>query len=258
MPEILEVEMYRQAAATAIGRRIEAVLADERCLQVEVSELDLVASTIVGVRRRGKQLVLDTDRNGIGLHFGMAGRLVVDGDAPIAELVYGGRGDRPEWERFVLEFDDGGSLRVIDPRRWCRIGPDPGFTHLGPDAFDLTLDELAAALYGRRRALKAVLLDQQVVAGLGNLCIDEVLFQAGLAPGSAAGALGEDHIGVLHGVIGEQLPLLLARGGSHTGILSPAVRAAVPGCPLDGFALQRDRIGGRTTIWCPHHQQLVV
>jgi len=258
MPEILEVEMYRQAAVAAVGRRISGYSVDERCVSGDLAELDLVSSTILGVRRRGKQLVLDTDRSGIGVHFGMAGRLVIDDEAPIAELVYGGQGIRPEWQRFVLEFDGGGSLRVIDPRRWCRIGPDPGFDHLGPDAFEIDVGGLGAVLQGRRRALKAVLLDQHLIAGLGNMCIDEILFHADLAPGSVAGALRDEDVGVLHRVLGEQLPLLLAQGGSHTGVLNPAVRAVLPGCPLDSSPLERSRIGGRTTIWCPDHQRLVV
>ena len=258
MPEILEVEMYRQAARAALGRRVSGFSADDRCVQGDPSQLDIVSSTIEGVRRHGKQLVLDTDVGGIGIHFGMAGRLVIDDEAPIDELVYGGGGVRPEWSRLVLNFDDGGCLRVIDPRRWCRIGPDPGFEHLGPDAFDISREQLSAALYGRRRALKAVLLDQHLIAGLGNMCIDEILFHVGIAPASAAGALVAGDIEALHRTISEQLPLLLAQGGSHTGVLSPAVRASLPRCPWDATSLQRSRVGGRTTIWCVDHQRLIV
>jgi formamidopyrimidine-DNA glycosylase len=53
----------------------------------------------------------------------------------------------------------------------------------------------------------------------------------------------------------EHLPAMLARGGSHTGIISPAVRATIPPCPRDGAPMRRDTIGGRTTVWCPHHQR---
>jgi formamidopyrimidine-DNA glycosylase len=103
--------------------------------------------------------------------------------------------------------------------------------------------------------LKSALLDQHVVAGLGNLCADEVLWWAGLDPRRTVDSLTVPEIDRLASAIRRRLPIMLARGGSTTGVLSPAVRAACPPCQRDGAPLERLAIGGRTTVWCPRHQR---
>jgi formamidopyrimidine-DNA glycosylase len=143
---------------------------------------------------------------------------------------------------------------VNDPRRWARFDLDPDEGRLGPDFLSVGRDELAHRLAGRRAALKAVLLDQSVVAGFGNLCIDEILWQAALAPTRPAGSLTDEDVDVLLAAMREHLPAMLARGGSHRGTISPEVRAALPPSPRDGSALVRTTVGGRTTVWCPAHQ----
>lgn len=265
MPEGLEAEIYRRHAERAIDRPIANVDVDDR--QPGAGELTSVlpGCRFSAARRHGKVVLLDTvvpgrgprrARTGpvLGLHFGMTGRLVVDGGAAIEQLEYSSDRDDPAWDRFVVEFADGGVLRVNDPRRWARFELDPDVERLGPDLFAVEPDELAARLAGRRAALKAILLDQHVIAGLGNLCVDEVLWQAGLAPDRPAGSLGETEVGRLVEAMRVHLPAMLARGGSHRGTISPELRAAVPPCPRDGAPLRRDRVGGRTTIWCPVHQ----
>lgn len=256
MPEGLEVEIYRRVAETTVGREIRAVWVDERCAPGGVDPA-LSGAVVTGTTRVGKLLVVETDQVPFGLHFGMAGRLVVDDHAPIERLEYASGDDRSEWDRVVVAFSDGGRLRVNDPRRWSRLltEPDPGA--LGPDLLSVTEAELATALAGTRRHLKAVLLDQRAVAGFGNMLVDEILWWAGIAPVSTSGALGADEIDEIHRCAAEQLPALLARGGSHTGVLSPQVRASLPPCPRDGAVLRREAVAGRTTIWCPEHQIVV-
>lgn len=266
MPEGLEAEIYRRHAERALGRTITRVDVDPAQPLARELVAALPGLRFVTARRHGKLVLLDTvgERGPgptLGLHFGMTGRLVVDGGAAIDRLEYASGRDDPAWDRFVVELAPRrgrrrpGVLRVNDPRRWARFDLDPDEGRLGPDFLAIGRAELEVLLGRRRAALKAVLLDQSVVAGFGNLCVDEVLWQAGVAPDRPAGSLSETEIDRFVGAAGEHLPAMLDRGGSHTGTISPEVRAALPPCPLDGAPLRRGTIGGRTTVWCPSHQR---
>lgn len=208
--------------------------------------------------RIGKVVVLGVDgasaAGSLGIHFGMTGRLVVDGQAAIAELEYASGRDDEAWDRLVIRFDDGGVLRVNDPRRWARFVLDPVLDRLGPDFLTVTADHLAAAFARRRVPVKTVLLDQGVVAGYGNMCVDEVLWQIGLSPVTPAKEVRPAAIRRLVEFAPAYLLGMLARGGSHRGTIDPAVRSTVPPCPRDGAPMHRAQIGGRTTIWCASHQ----
>ena len=216
--------------------------------------------TVVGVRRIGKLLIVDfADPGGrrsavLGLRFGMTGRLVVDDRPVIEKLEYASGRDVPEWRRFEVGFANGGCLAVIDPRRLGGVELDPDETRLGPDAFSLAIGQLAAALEGSRTALKARLLDQRRVAGLGNLLVDEILWRTGLDPAREAGSLGESEQARLADGIKFAVAELAQRGGSHTGDLHLA-RVRGGSCPRDGELLDRRTIGGRTTYSCPQHQK---
>lgn len=260
MPEGLEAEIYRRHAARALGREIATIDVDARqAMAHELADV-LPGLEFRAARRHGKLVLLDTrTRQGddgpvLGLHFGMTGRLIVDGGAAIEQLEYASGRDDPAWDRFVVRFDDGGVLRVNDPRRWARFDLDPDESRLGPDFLTVDADELGVALARRRAALKAILLDQSVVAGFGNLCVDEILWQAGLAPTRPAGSVDGDDLDRLVGAMREHLPAMLERGGSHRGVISPDLRAAMPPCPRDGASMRRETVGGRTTVWCPAHQ----
>jgi len=258
MPEGLEAEIWRRSAQPLVGRRVASVWCDERVAPGGLGEL-LAGAEIRAIRRCGKVVLVDTDGPVVGLHFGMTGRLVVDGDAPIERLEYASGADRAEWDRLRLETVPskraGPALRMNDPRRLGRISLDPQLTHLGPDLFSVTAQELEAGLGRRRVAVKTALLDQRVVAGLGNLCADEVLFWAGVAPDRPADALDESDLESIAAACRDRLPLMLAAGGSTHGELSPGVRAEVGLCPLDGGHLRRASINGRTAVWCGIHQR---
>lgn len=254
MPEGLEVEIYRRAAVALVGRRISRLTVDDRIVEADVADA-LPGCSFQAARRIGKLLLLDTDGPTVGLHFGMTGRIVVDGDAPIEELVYGSHRDDPAWDRFVVDLVDGGRARVNDPRRWASVTLDPDTSALGPDLLALTADDVRAAVAGRRAPVKAVLLDQRRIAGLGNLCVDEVLFDAGIDPRRPGGELDDEDVVALHRSMATCLPAMLARGGSHCGSVSPDVRAELPPCPRDGANLRRAVVGGRSTVWCPSHQR---
>lgn len=258
MPEVLEAEIYRRHALGILGRTFERVTHVDgfvtRPLARGHFEAALVGTRATEVGRRGKLVVVGLDSGvTLGLHFGMAGRLLVDRRAALDKLEYALARLEERWFRFGVRFDDGGSMELVDPRRLARVSIDPDLGRLGPDVVGLTRHELDAALSGARVALKARLLDQSRLAGLGNLLVDEVLWRAGLAPDVDAGSLRPDDRSELLRVIGETLEELGERGGSHTGDLHPA---RVPGsrCPSCGTPLNRGRVGGRTTYWCPHEQ----
>lgn len=259
MPELIEVELYRSAAERTVGRTIVAVETPDAWFLKDGLEPS-AASALAGLRvtaarRHGKLLVLDlSDTSRLGLRFGMTGRLVVDGDAPIDALLYGPNPSSPtaeSWVRFALEFDTG-RLELVDPRRLGGVAVDPDEWGLGPDAATLSVDELRPAL-ASSRALKAVLLDQHRVAGLGNLLVDETLWRAGLDPTRAADGLSAVEQSHLARSVRATVRLLSRRGGSHLGDLQDhRVRGAA--CPRCGSAMARATVGGRTTYWCPAEQ----
>lgn len=260
MPELVEVEAYRALAARlALGRPVAAVEAPDawylkRGLDAEVVGGALVGRDLVAARRVGKLLLVDTAGGPtLGLRFGMTGRLVVDGRAGVDDLLYAPHRAEAAWERFGLRFADGGRLVMVDPRRLGGVELDPDEVALGPDAAGIGPAALRRALAGTTVALKARLLDQSRLAGVGNLIADEALWRAGLAPGRAAGGLSAAEVRRLRTHLLATVADLTERGGSHTGELLPARH---PGgrCPRDGVELVRDRIGGRTTWWCPVHQ----
>ena len=258
MPEGLEVEYYRRLADTVVGRRIRVVDApDAWYVKGGVAPADVVAALegrrITATRRIGKLLLVDTDGPTLGLRFGMTGRLLVDGGAAIEHLEYSSRREDPAWDRFVLQFGTtrrpAGDLRLRDPRRLGAVELDPTTDHLGVDLFDVTPTALTAALNGSAAPLKARLLDQSRVAGLGNLLVDEILWRARLAPDRPAGSLDSAEQRRLQRVLRTTVHQLLERGGSHTGDLMVArVRGGT--CPRCGSALDRETVGGRTTYWC--------
>jgi formamidopyrimidine-DNA glycosylase len=259
MPELLEIEVYRGLAQRTVGRTISAVHADDAWyLKGGLTSDELAASitgeAIVAARRHGKLLLLDTSGVLLGLRFGMTGRLLVDGAAGIDQLEYSSDRDLAVWDRFGLEFADGGSLTIRDPRRLGGVELDPDLSRLGPDAAALGAEDLDAVLGRSTMALKARLLDQARVAGLGNLLVDDLLWRAGLDPAREARGLDPGETTALATAISATLEELGGRGGSHTGDLQ-SERHRDGHCPRDGTALQRRTIGGRTTYSCPEHQR---
>ncbi|HVF14994.1 MAG TPA: DNA-formamidopyrimidine glycosylase family protein [Acidimicrobiales bacterium] len=262
MPELVEVEAYRRLAQGVVGRRVAEVVAPDawylkRGLDQATAEGVLTGATVTGTRRIGKLLMLDldADRPVLGLRFGMSGRLVVDGQAGVDELIYSPALRLDKWDRFGLRFDDGGDLRMQDPRRLGGVELDPPEARLGPDALSVTPSKLAAAIgHGRSTApLKARLMDQSRIAGVGNLAADELLWRAGLDPARPAGALSDAELRRLHRHLRRTMSDLLERGGSHAGDLM-AERRVGGVCPKDGMSLIRRTVGGRTTFSCPRHQ----
>lgn len=259
MPELPEVEAYRQLAEQTIGRTVSGVRAPDEWylkggLTPKLVRAALRGRTIEGARRIGKLLLVDLDGgSALGLRFGMTGRLVVDGVVGVDDLRYAPRRDEPAWDRFAIRFTGGGHLRMQDPRRLGGVELHTDESRLGPDARTVTLVELRRSLGTSTAPLKARLLDQSRLAGIGNLLGDEVLWRAGLDPRREAGSLTPAQVRRLHRHLVATVEDLMRRGGSHTGDLM-AERGAGGHCPRDGAPLERATVGGRTTWFCPAHQ----
>lgn len=259
MPELIEIEYYRRLAETALGRIVTHVDAPDpwflkRGLTSAVVRDALDGRQFTCARRVGKLLLLDVDDGAVlGLRFGMTGRLIVDGRIGVDELQYASARHDPAWDRFAIAFGDGGHLRINDARRLGAVELDPDERRLGVDAASITRAQLALALDHSTAPLKARLMDQSRVAGLGNLLTDELLWRAGLDPARPAGSLVPAERTRLHGHLRRTIDDLAARGGSHTGRLQVA-RVRGGRCPKDGAELLRRTVGGRTTYSCPIHQ----
>jgi formamidopyrimidine-DNA glycosylase len=264
VPEILEVELYRQLAEKGLNRDIAACwMVDARYGRGGTTprrlSAALVGHSFTQARRRGKLMLLDTDDGPtLGIRFGMTGGLVVDGAMALDRLRYGPGLFDEKWVRARVSFADGGHLWLHDPRRFGSLELAPNEDRLGPDALTVTLPDLRQALAGSTgRAggaapLKARLLDQARLAGVGNLLADEMLWVAGLDPERRT-PLSDTELRVLHKAIRSTLRRLGRRGGSHMGDLMEERRAGGR-CPRDGTELRRSVVGGRTTYWCPTHQ----
>ena len=247
MPELPEAERARQQIERALDREIVAV--DDTDTYVsrphapgEIAEA-LVGRKLTAAHRRGKFLWVETDDDGpdLGLHLGMAGRISVD-EEPV-----------PRWDRFVLEFADGGRLALRDKRRLGRAVIEPDFSHVGPDAAEVSRDKFRARVGKGSLALKAKLLDQSAIAGVGNLLADETLWRARLSPRRVAGELSDEELDNLRRQLRAATRDAIRNGGVHTGRFMPS-REKGGSCPRCGTPLARDTVGGRTTYWCPSCQ----
>jgi formamidopyrimidine-DNA glycosylase len=265
VPELPEVEAYRRLAEEALHRPISAVaLPDLRYIRGGTTPRQLrrvlTGASFSAARRIGKLLVLDLEGTipatgrALGVRFGMTGSLFVDGHSAVDELIYSSKARGAQWDRFGVGFADGGDLVVHDPRLLGGVSLDPDETALGPDALTLTPAQLRSALEASAAPLKARLMDQARIAGIGNLLADEILWRASLAPNRRAGSLNRAETRRLHHHLRATLTELSARGGSHMGDLMVA-RQKGGRCPRDGAALMRSTVGGRTTSWCPRHQK---
>lgn len=259
MPEGVEVELYRRQAERVVGRTIVEVDAPDAWflkggLVADEVRVAAAGADVVAARRRGKLLLLELSSDHVlGLRFGMTGRLLVDDEAAIEKLEYSSARAEPTWDRFGLRFTDGGSLVLRDPRRLGGVELDPPEEALGPDAFSVRPRHLRDRVLVGDVAVKARLLDQARLAGVGNLIADESLWRARIDPGRPAGSLDDAEAARLLRHLRSVLTQFLEQGGSHTGRLHEA-RVRGGSCPRCGATLQRRQIGGRTTYSCPAEQ----
>ena len=245
MPELPEAERARRQIEKVLGREIAAV--DDRdgyvCRPHAPGEIEaaLVGHRLTRAHRRGKFLWVETDGDGpeLGLHLGMAGRIAVDEDpAP------------RQWDRFSIEFAGGGRMALRDKRRLGRAVLQPDFSHVGPDAGEVDHAGFVERVGRGTAPIKARLLDQAHVAGVGNLLADEALWRARLDPSRPSGELTGEELDRLYAELREAIADAIRLGGVHKGEIIPH-RNQEGACPRDGSPLRRSKVGGRTTWACP-------
>jgi formamidopyrimidine-DNA glycosylase len=246
MPELPEAERARQTLEAVLDRRIAAV--DDRDTYVcRPHHPGQIADALVGHRflsahRQGKFLWLQTDDGPtLALHLGMTGHIVLDREPS-------------RWDRFQVRFQDGGGFALRDKRRLGRALLDPSLARLGPDAAEVGRDDFRRLVGAGRALIKARLLDQRAISGVGNLLADQALWQARLAPTRRTGTLSVQELDRLRREIRAAVRSAIRKGGAHTGAFI-AQRGQDGVCPRDGHPLDRARIGGRTTYWCPECQR---
>ncbi len=207
-------------------------------------------------RRIGKLLLLEVDSGPtVGIRFGMTGTLVVDDRRGVDQMQYASKRRDPAWDRWKVRFEDGGSLVVHDPRRLGGVLLDPDISGLGPDAAAITPAQLTAHARPESRApLKARLLDQSRVAGIGNLIADELLWRAALSPLRPSDSLTRERDPAAPPEPGPDAGRPHARRAGPTPAELMDERRTGGRCPRDGTELTRSTVGGRTSWWCPDHQ----
>jgi formamidopyrimidine-DNA glycosylase len=269
VPELPEVEtVVRDLRPHRVGRRLRHVAVGAKPLRRAWSPdwaARLAGRTVRAVRRRGKWIVLDLDRGLLVVHLGMTGQLTV------------GPADRPAQDHTHFSADLGGGqqLRFRDIRRFGSLDLFADAAdldeflagRLGPEPFDLPPDHFRAALAATARPLKAVLLDQRVVAGVGNIYADESLFVARLPPTQRGRGTTRAEADRLRRAVVRVLETAIERRGS-------SIRDYVGGSGLRGSyqdqfrvygragepcrrcrtPVARTRLAGRSTHYCPRCQ----
>jgi formamidopyrimidine-DNA glycosylase len=265
MPELPEVESARAViASAALGRRIVDVDDSDTfvCRPHAPGEIRaaLVGRTLTAVHRRGKSMWCDSSDDGpvLGIHLGMSGKIVIVG-ADGSEFDggdYWERGRAPgdhRYTRFSLSFADGGTLLLVDPRRLGRVRLDPPVDELGPDAADITRTQFRAAFASGTAPVKARLLDQNAIAGIGNLLADQALWLAKIHPRRPVRDLTRNDVNRLYRAVLASVGSAVGAGGVHTLSVIP-YRKPGARCPRDRVPMVTGEVGGRTTWWCPREQ----
>lgn len=270
MPELPEVETVRATLEPVIkGKRIAGVsVRSSHCLVTYGREGDaqgfcegVCGRVIRGLARRGKYLLFGLDDSLLVVHLRMTGALVYSQDPAAVPSRH---------THVILRLEDGGEVRFQDQRRFGRLwlerdGSVPqGLTKLGPDPFEIDEAGFLLRVRASRRPVKAVLLDQEVVSGVGNIYADEALYAAGIHPSRPAFSLADEEASRLYRAVREILRLAIAHGGTtfsdyRDGLGRPGGNAANltvyrqegGRCRRCGGIIVRLRVGGRTARCCP-------
>jgi formamidopyrimidine-DNA glycosylase len=267
MPELPEVETTVRGLAKVLqGRRIDRIEARRpdlrRALPNDLGQR-LTGARVIALRRRAKYGLIDTDRRDtLVFHLGMSGHWRID------------PGEIGKHDHFLIETDEGRRLALNDARRFGsldlvrtdELGEWPPFKALGPEPLDMTAEELKRRLAGRSAAIKLLLLDQRIIAGLGNIYVCEALYRAGIHPARAGGSVSRERLSRLVLAIHDVLAEAIAAGGStlrdfaspggELGYFSKAFavydREGLA-CACGG-TVKRIVQGGRSTFYCPSCQ----
>lgn len=287
MPELPEVETVRRGLAPAMEgqviARAELRRGDLRWPFPSDMAARLTGARVVQLRRRSKYILADLDRGeSLIIHLGMSGRMVISGlDAPHVPGQF--HFDHPAIEKHdhvIFHMEQGARVTFNDPRRFgamdiCatdRLDEHPLLASIGPEPLGngFHAEYLAGRLAGRKTPVKAALLDQRIVAGLGNIYVCEALFRAGIHPGRIAGRISAARVAVLTDTIRATLLEAIDAGGSslrdyrqangELGYFQHAFRVygregaacVTPDC---GQTVRRIVQSGRSSFYCPSCQR---
>jgi formamidopyrimidine-DNA glycosylase len=271
MPELPEVEATRsRIEQTALGRRIVAVDDSDRyvCRPHAAGEIRraLVGRRLTAAHRQGKAMWCDTSGLGrlrtpgpvLGIHLGISGGLIIAPPGAAAETDASlSRYERAARDghlvRFALTFDDGTTLRLVDPRRLARVRLDPPIDTVGPDAQSMTMAQFTAAIRRGSTSIKARLLDQTALSGVGNILADQTLWSARVNPLTSVRDLSEPDVRRLARALRMAIRAALAGGGVEALAIVPHRR---PGgrCPRCRGPMRNAHVAGRSTWWCAREQ----
>lgn len=253
MPELPEVEMARRfVEERLIGRRVASLDVKDGKMLANASERSMknvfIGNTVDDAYRHGKNLLVKIGDHHLHIHLGMSGSLHLVNDR-----------ENTSHERFRLGLDEG-ALVLDDPRRFGRFGIYHRIEdlimekELGPDALTVPEKVFVSRLEDRRGSIKPLLLDQSIIAGVGNLYADEALFQERLHPATRADSLSITEMARLgkriRKVLDASISVRTELSRLPEGFLLRDRREGAP-CPRCATALMAIRIGGRTTILCP-------
>lgn len=257
MPELPDVEGFRRFLDRhGSGKQITRVEAEpEICRNTNPQGLGraLTGNRLGKAERHGKWLVCPAGASSLLLHFGMTGHMVWSGTEP----------DRHPHDRVFLRLEDG-ELRYRNQRKlggaWLvRAGQSLQDVTgpLGPDALHLPRGGLAPLLKGRRGGIKSALMDQELVAGLGNITVDEILWTARVDPRRKRQELSDDDLTRIERSSREVLRSSAAKGRvpDAPDWLTGQREKDDPQCPRCGGRLETAQVAGRTTYLCPRCQQ---
>ncbi|XP_017979466.1 PREDICTED: formamidopyrimidine-DNA glycosylase isoform X1 [Theobroma cacao] len=278
MPELPEVEAARRAIEeNCLGKKIKkAIIANDSKVIEGVSASDfessLLGKTIVSAHRKGKNLWLRLDSPPFpSFQFGMTGAIYIKGVA-VTQYKRSAVKDNDEWpskySKFFVELEDGLELSFTDKRRFARVrllkDPTsvPPISELGPDALfqPMTVDEFTESLNKKKIAIKALLLDQSFISGIGNWIADEVLYQARIHPLQISSSLSKENCATLLQCINEVIEKAVEVGADSSQFPSNWIfhsREKKPGKAfVDGKKIDFINAGGRTSAYVPELQKL--
>ncbi len=266
MPEFVEVEAYANTVRPLIGGSISGIeLRDERLLRRAEEGYDAEASHVYGVMggaeitdvsRIGKLLLIHlSGEHTVGLTFGLRGWLMLDGEIARADGARRTRSATPDHVRLSIEVDETRELILEDLLRLATLEIDPDTSNFGPDILDLDKQQFRDLLDGSRATIKGLLMNQRHIAGIGNLIADEILFQGKVDPRRTAGDIIGDDLDTLWQGLRTTRDRVLEKNGSHQGVLiQSGAREKGEHCPRCDVEMQRVKVAGRTSYFCPAHQ----
>lgn len=264
MPELPDVEVFRRTVESAgLNRKVETVhLPDGAELLVDTTprtiRRHLMGHKLTDTHRHGKHLFLriGSSEGWLRLHFGMTGFVTVSDSRQLVD-----------YPKLRLDFEGGSSLVYTSRRKLEAIGLVQDLDRfkeeeeLGTDALDesFSRQRFAACIRKHRSAIKSALMNQSIIAGLGNVYSDEILFQAGVHPRVRADKLDPDRVAraydQMHRVLDVAIDAEADPGRIPDGFLL-GHRSAGETCPLCGGKISKIEVSGRPGYYCPSHQEL--